>query len=204
MDNENSLAKLYLRNKAKILSQVLNKKMGFLKPNHITTFGIILNASALMNLLNYEFIIFILLFFMAYFCDILDGEYAREFNMETEIGKKYDKIADWLKLISTYIVFSTLYKNKITQPITIIIILVLIMCNIHFIVRYNLRKIDKSKSNSLIDISKFDDKCIEMWARCLNFLDKKQLDYISIFTRYFDETMVILFIICMMVYIHYK
>ena len=139
---------------------------------------------------------------MAYFCDILDGIYAREFNMETEIGKKYDKIADWLKLISTYLVFSTLYKNKITQPITIIIILVLIMCNIHFIVRYNLKIIDKS--NNLIDEPKFDDKCIKMWTRCLNFLDKKHLDYISIFTRYFDETMVILFIICMMVYIHYK
>ena len=202
MDNENSFAKLYLINKAKIISQFLNKKIKILKPNHITTFGIILNASALMNLLNYEFIIFILLFFMAYFCDILDGVYAREFNMETEIGKKYDKIADWLKLISTYIVFSTLYKNKITQPITIIIILLLIMCNIHFIVRYHLRNIDKS--NNIIDEPKFDDKCIEMWTRCLNFLDKKQLHYISIFTRYFDETMIILFIICMMVYIHYK
>ena len=119
MDNENSFIKKYLINKARIISYFLNKKIEFLKPNHITTFGIILNASALMNLLNYKFIIFILLFFMAYFCDILDGVYAREFNMETEVGKKYDKIADWLKLISTYIIFSTLYKNKITSTITI-------------------------------------------------------------------------------------
>ena len=60
-DKYTSFAKIYLTNKAKIISKFLNKKMPFLKPNHITTFGIILNASALMNLINYEFVIFVLL-----------------------------------------------------------------------------------------------------------------------------------------------
>ena len=222
IDNENSVnspIRNIFRNIALYLSEKIHSKLPFIQPNHITTFGIILNACALMNLLNRDFSIFIILFIMAYFCDVLDGVYARKYNMETKAGKFYDKFADWVKLISTYVMFSTLYKRKITLSNITIILIILIACNFHFIVKNNLKKTQQNSDNhnetkedpnivqNLLNnkkIENIDTICIDFWVSCFKKVSIKELKYYNKFTKYFDETMIIVYLILMMVYIHYK
>ena len=103
-----SFLKIYLKSKANVFSEYIKNNLKIIHPNHITTFGILLNASSLMNLLNNSFPVFLLLFFSGYFCDILDGTYAKKYNYETKFGKFYDRFADWLRLISVYIIFTGL------------------------------------------------------------------------------------------------
>lgn len=213
----NSPIRNLFRSIALYLSEKIQIKLPFIQPNHITTFGIILNAAALMNLLNRDFFLFIILFVMAYFCDILDGVYARKYNMETKAGKFYDKFADWVKLLSTYVMFSTLYKKKITITNISIILIILILCNIHFIVKNNLKKTQKNRGfntkeepnivQNLLNNKKIEDIdiiCIDFWVSCFKKVSIKDLKYYNKFTKYFDETMVIMYLILMMVYIHYK
>ena len=222
IDNENSVnspIRNIFRNIALYLSEKIHSKLPFIQPNHITTFGIILNACALMNLLNRDFSLFIILFIMAYFCDVLDGVYARKYNMETKAGKFYDKFADWVKLISTYVMFSTLYKRKITLSNITIILIILIACNFHFIVKNNLKKTQQNSDNdnetkeepnivqNLLNnkkIENIDTICIDFWVSCFKKVSIKELKYYNKYTKYFDETMIIVYIILMMVFIHYK
>ena len=222
IDNENSVnspIRNIFRNIALYLSDKIHSKLPFIQPNHITTFGIILNACALMNLLNRDFSLFIILFIMAYFCDVLDGVYARKYNMETKAGKFYDKFADWVKLMSTYVMFSTLYKRKITLSNITIILIILIACNFHFIVKNNLKKTQQNSDNhnetkeepnivqNLLNnkkIENIDTICIDFWVSCFKKVSIKELKYYNKYTKYFDETMIIVYLILMMVYIHYK
>jgi len=186
----NSNLKTHLINLSKYVSPKI-KKYNF-KPNDITSYGILLNAFALINLLNQEFLIFVLLFFTAYFCDILDGHYARTYNMETKYGVYYDRMADWIKLVSTYLVFTHIYQKKINYKIIGITILVFTLCNIHFTVKKALENNDE------------ENICVKIWSKCVSWISKEKLEKISNYTRYFDETMTIVYLILIMSYIHYK
>lgn len=181
--------KIYLKSKAIKLSEYFNTHYKFIRPNYITTFGILLNASALMNLLTNHFIVFLLLFFTGYFCDILDGTYAKKYNYETKFGQFYDRFADWLRLISVYIIFTGLYKNKINSLSIGIVISIFMLCNLN----YMLKNIDKK-----------DNKCIEIWKKCIKKIDKDSIYYYSNFTKFFDESMVIIYLMIVMTYIYYK
>lgn len=202
---------------------VLLHNIPYMNPNYITTFGIILNAFGLLNLINNEFLIFIFLFFFGYLCDIIDGNYAKKYNMESKIGKFYDKLADWIKLLTTYIFFSTLYKEKINNTIVIIVFIILICCNIHFIIKNNIKKyyyeskintenyIDKNNNSNIIqkiiENNKFENLeniCIDFWIKCFKNIKIKYLKKYVSFSKFFDETMVIIYLIIIMVYIHYK
>lgn len=186
----NSNLKIQLLKIAKYVSPKI-KKYNF-RPNDITTYGILLNAFALINLLNGEFLVFILLFFTGYFCDILDGYYARTYNMETISGKKYDRFADWFKLLTTYLIFTQIYNKKITYKVIGFTILVFTLCNIN----YSIRK--------TIEDNEEDNICIKIWTKCVSWISRVKLQKISLYTRQFDESMTMLFLVLIMCYIHYN
>ena len=192
-----SFLKIFLKKIADSLSQHI-KKINFIevKPNTITTLGIIFNAFALLNLLYGKFSIFIVLFISGYFCDILGVVYAKKYNMETKAGKVYNRTADWIKLLTLYSFFTTIYKNKIHKLEVILGIIVLVICNIHFTV--------KKKIN--INLNKCNDEntYVKQWTKLIKFIDHSNLTDIVKFTKFFDEPMTVLYLIILMCYIHYK
>jgi phosphatidylglycerophosphate synthase len=187
----NSFFKNFLKQKGEIIIPYLHKFN--LKPNDITTLGIILNGLALINLLHKEFVVFILLFFTAYYCDILDGLYARKYNMETKIGAKYDHIADWIKLYTTFVIFRCMNKRKININHYIFLVIILILCNIHYVLKYlkddDLQEKSSNVINNYVDFTKK--------------LKIEKLEKYSYITKYFDESMIILYSIILMIYIYY-
>lgn len=192
-----SFLKIFLKKIADRLSQHI-KKINFLevKPNTITTLGIIFNAFGLLNLLYGKFIIFIVLFISAYFCDILDGVYAKKYNLETKTGKVYDRTADWIKLLTLYSFFTTIYENKIGNVEIVLAITILIMCNIHFTVKEKIN-INLNKGN--------DEKTyVKHWTKLIKFINHSNLIDIIKFSKFFDEPMTVFYLIILMCYIHYK
>jgi archaetidylinositol phosphate synthase len=189
----NSFLKNFLIKNGENIIPYINKLN--LKPNDITTLGILFNGLGLINLLNNEFVIFILLFISGYYCDILDGLYARKYNLETELGKKYDNIADWIKLSSTYLLFNCIHKNKITCYNKLFVVLILILCNLHFVLKYINKNLDKETK-----LSSFIKKYISGFKK----LKINSLEKYTYITRFFDETMIIVYLILLMAYIHYK
>ena len=215
----NSPLKTGLKNIAGRLSTIINNKIPYIKPNYITTFGLILHAFGLLNLLKYEFGLFVILFCASYFCDILDGIYARKFNQETKIGKLYDKFADWLRLLTAYTIFSSLYKKHITVYNILLILGILCLCNFHFVLKKSIKNYEKHKPNidtaqnkpSVISQLFREDNfetvqtvCIDLWVGCFKKLEIKTMKKLINFTRYFDESMVILYLVLMVCYINYK
>ena len=63
------------------------------KPNQITTAGIIIGLLALISY-YYSFTLSIVLFAIAFLCDLLDGAYARKYKMTTKFGAVYDSLMD--------------------------------------------------------------------------------------------------------------
>lgn len=62
-------------------------------PNQITTAGIIIGLLALISY-YYSFALSIVLFAIAFLCDLLDGAYARKYKMTTKFGAVYDSLMD--------------------------------------------------------------------------------------------------------------
>lgn len=218
----NSPLKIGLKNIAGWLSTKINNKIPYIKPNYITTFGLIIHAFALLNLLKDEFGLFVVLFCASYFCDILDGVYARKFNQETKIGKLYDKFADWLRLLTTYTIFSSLYRKHISVYNIIVIVIILCLCNFHFVLKKSLKTFEKHNTQNDNDntskqqpsvISSFfrEDNleivqkvCIDFWVGCFKKIEIKSMKKLVNFTKYFDESMVIFYMVLIVCFINYK
>ena len=49
-----------------------------------------------------------------------------------------------------------------------------------------------------------DNICVKIWSKCVSWISKEKLEKISKYTRQFDETMTIVYLIIIMGYIHYK
>jgi hypothetical protein len=179
----------YLKSKSTIISDYLNKKISFLKPYHIITASLIFHACALMNLFNYEYPVFVFLFFTSYFCTILAKITADKYNNKFEYTEYYHNVSQWIIIISLYSVFTGLYKHKINNLTIILVIVLLLLCNINYILHnYN-----------------YDNKCIELWSNCLmKFNNKNNVIYLQHFTKYFDDSLVIIYLIIIMTYLYYK
>ena len=179
----------FLKSKATNISDYLNKKISFIKAHHIITASLIFHACALMNLLNNNYPVFILLFFTGYFCTILDKIYADKYDYNSKYIEYYHNVSQWIIIISLYSVFTELYKYKINNFIIILVIILLVLCNINF---------SLNNYNS-------ETKCIELWSSCIKkFTNKDNVIYLQHFTKYFDDSLIIVYLILIMTYLFYK
>ena len=187
-----SFLTVYLKMKAEKISKYLNENIYFIKPYHIISFSLIVHACALMNLLNNNYPLFILLFFKGFFISIIGRIYIKKYEMNEINDKKnkyYYNVSTWIIIISTYSIFSNLYKNKIDYPLVCLLAILLLLCNLNFMLdKYN-------ESN----------KCIELWDKCLTtIINKDNKHKLVNFTKYFDDSMLIIYIMMIMTFLYYK
>jgi hypothetical protein len=194
---DSKLTILFEKYSNKIINYLDNNNIK-IKHYNITTFSIILNASALINLLYKEFIIFVLLFFSSYNLNIFYEQFIKKYNTETQITAYYNRFGQWLILFTTLMIFVSIYNTNISQNILLIFILLSILYLIHYILDITITNynISNSSNNDLkYKISKYIAK---------NNITKNNLEQITNITKYFDKTMIIIYIILLMTYIHYK
>ena len=63
-------------------------------PNGITTLSLIFGLLSVYFLYKGKLYLFALTYFVSYYFDVLDGHYARKYNMTSDIGCLYDHIKD--------------------------------------------------------------------------------------------------------------
>ena len=92
---------------------------------NLIVFGLILNAIAILNLLNNNFIFFIIFFFTSCLLDLI--------NYKTEEENKYSRMAQWFKYLFTYISFRFKYRDKINiTHITLFVFICLLALFNHY------------------------------------------------------------------------
>ena len=122
-------------------------------------------------------------------------------------------------MLSVYVFFTTLYKNKIDTKIVVIVLLILILCNFHYIIKNNIKKYNYNKNINLDNLN-YDNKniiekiinttnikdiehiCVDLWIGCFKNIKIKNLKKYITISKYFDETMIIMYLIIIMIYIH--
>jgi len=83
------------------------KSIGY-TPNGITTLSTIFGVASLYYINNRNIYPFLLCFFLFYFFDVLDGYYARKYDMKSEFGAQYDFWKDFV----VYFFLSLIIYNK--------------------------------------------------------------------------------------------
>lgn len=86
-------------------------------PNTLTTISLILAILSIYCLYKKKYTIGAFLYFVAYYFDCADGNYARTYKMQSKFGDYYDHISDIIKIILLfYYIYNTndiSKKNKI-------------------------------------------------------------------------------------------
>ncbi len=72
-------------------------------PNALSILRIILTVPVVMTLLNHQYFLAMVLFFVAGITDALDGWIAKRYSFESRLGSILDPVADKLLLVSSFI-----------------------------------------------------------------------------------------------------
>ena len=78
-------------------------------PNHITTLSLVFGLIALFLLWKKHCVLAGFSYFISYFFDCQDGNYARTYNMYSDFGSLYDHISDAIIVIGLLLIF--IFKN---------------------------------------------------------------------------------------------
>jgi len=84
-------------------------KIGF-TPNILTTFSFLFGLLSMYYFYIDKRILAAVLFIINYFFDVMDGRFARKYNMTSQFGDYYDHITDWI--ICIFIIIIMYIKNK--------------------------------------------------------------------------------------------
>lgn len=146
---------------------------------NFVTISLLFNAFALYNLFINEYEIFIVLLFTSYFVDII-YQINIDVSINTRFSQKYYIIAGWIRLIYISFFIYIIYFKKIKPIILLILLFLTILNNLH----YSLQQPDKT-----------------FWDYIIKNKDRKKLLKL---TSNFDETMIVLYFIIIIIYIHYS
>ena len=159
-------------------------------PNLVTTLTLILRIIIIYNMYHKKnYILIIILYFISWITDGIDGQLARNYNMKSKFGETYDITVDIVTMVPIILLFLVYYKrNKAPY------FLVLCLIPIYSIIK--LLKIKCVKNNN----------SIKEWEK---FFDNKNINiktndckYIK-FVTFYDEGLNYLTILFFLVYTFY-
>ncbi len=154
-------------------------KLGF-TPNLVTSLTLVLRIIVFYNLyFKTNLKLIIILFFISWITDGIDGQLARKYNMKSKFGEIYDVTVDFCSIIMFLIIYYFKYYKTNLKPLLIFIIVLLILNVIkclklscmknnklkfyeNFINEYNLN-ITKNTCNNLYFIEYFDEGIHYIW-----------------------------------------
>ena len=120
-------------------------------PNHITTLSLIFGLFSVFLLYKDKYVLSVIFYIISYFFDVLDGIYARTYNMVTKFGDYYDHSKDLL--INVLYVSMIIYKCKNRIKLIFFILLILFsfigLC-IHMGCQENIYNSSESNTLSLL------------------------------------------------------
>tara|TARA_B100000963_G_scaffold358807_1_gene384391 strand:+ start:725 stop:1252 length:528 start_codon:yes stop_codon:yes gene_type:complete len=161
------------------------------QPYNLITYGLCLNAFALLTLLYGEFLLFVMLFATTIYTSKLFKQYKKKYNYEKKYIDMYYNVAEYIKILSTYAFFVTLYKSKLNNQVYLISIILLLLCNLNFTVETILEEKEKNIF-------------VKTWIKLLSWIPKDKLKILYNFTQYFNEENILMYFVIIMVYVYYS
>lgn len=161
------------------------------QPYNLITYGLCLNAFALLTLLYGEFLLFVMLFATTIYTSKLFKQYKKKYNYEKKYIDMYYNVAEYIKILSTYAFFVTLYKSKLNNQVYLISIILLLLCNLNFTVETILEEKEKNIF-------------VKTWTKLLSWIPKDKLKSLYNFTQYFNEENILMYFVIIMVYVYYS
>ena len=123
-----------------------------LTPNFFTLCSLIITLFSIYNINLKNFKIGAILYFVGYFFDCMDGNFARKHNMCTDFGDKLDHYSDIIKYILLILVLNKFIKNKFIFYITNLLFLMTIAIHVGCQEKLN-------KSNNITFLTTFKKFC---------------------------------------------
>ena len=188
----------FLKNKSQNILNYTNKYK--ISTQNIIVYSVILNAFAVLNLLNRDIYVFVLLFITAFYLQIVAKVNKKLNNDTTRLVRFFGRVSIWIMLTTTlYAVYKT-YFNYLNAPILTIFIIIAILCNIN----YSLKILTKIENNELEERDDANTYLIKKWSSMFNFIDKDKRVHFKSITKFFDETMMIVYFIIAVIYLEYQ
>ena len=101
-------------------------KLNF-SPNILTTFSLLFTLIGLYLTYNNYYLIGGILYFIGYFFDCADGNFARTYNLQTKFGDYYDHLSDLVKIFLLIGIFFIKVKKSKRKKIYKIFFLILFL-----------------------------------------------------------------------------
>lgn len=189
----------------KLLKSGSNKIIGFIdkkinvSTQNIIAYSVILNAFAVLNLLKDNIGMFIALFLTAFYSQIMAKTNKFKKNDSTSMVRLFGRMSIWLMLITVFYGVHSVFKTYISAGFLVIFIIVLIICNVN----YSLKILEKVEKNEFENRGDINSIVINKWASMFKYISKEKREHLSFITKFFDETMVILYFCIGVLYLEY-
>jgi len=124
----------------------------YFTPNTLTTLSLIITLVGLYLYTQNYLILGSLLYFLGYYFDCADGNYARTYKMQSNFGDYYDHISDGIKfLVLLYVIYKTNVKYDTKLFVYLILTIFLILIQVHLGCQEKIyNKTNESKSINML------------------------------------------------------
>ena len=193
---------LKLKSSAEVVLNYIEKikKYFNISTYHIITYSVILNAFAVLTLLNGEFTLFVMLFATSFYLQLVGKINKRRNNDLTRLTKIYGRISIWIMLVTVFYAVVFCYKEQINIPIISLFIFLLVMCNIN----YSLKILKRIETNSFDNNEDMNSYFLEKWSKLFSSITPEKRAHMANVTKWFDEPTVVIIFILIIIYIHLK
>ena len=180
--------------------RVVNKlnKIKSVSTLNLITYSLLLNAFAILSLINGSFTLFIMLFLTAFYIQFLGKINKKLKNDVTRMIRIYGRLSVWIMFGSVFYIIVTVYDQEITFPISMFFTIVLAFCNLN----YSLKILEKIETNQFDNNEDINSYFLQAWASLFKKIDKKKRTHISKVTRWFDEVMVVIIFVAITIYLN--
>ena len=158
--------------------------LGF-TPNLVTTLTLILRIIIIYNMYHKKnYTLIIILFFISWITDGMDGQLARNYNMKSKFGETYDITVDLVTMVPIILLFFVYYKKNRIH-------FFLVLCFIPLLSIIKLLKMKCIKNNSIKEWEKFfNNENINIKTN-----DCKYLKFVALYDEGLNYLIVLLFMI---------
>ena len=188
----------FLNNKSEKLLFYFNKYN--FSTDKIILYSALLNAFAVLNLLNNQFFVFVLLFLSAYFFQHLAKINKMKRNDTSRMSRFLGRFAIWLMVFTVFYAVYNIYNPYFTATFLLVMLFISVMCNINYSLK-TLTKLDDKEFENRGDIKSY---VVKKWSQMFSYMSKEDRDKTLNITKYFDESMFIVYFLIYIIYLEYQ
>ena len=158
----------------------------------VSAFSLLLHAFALLNLMTCDFTSFILLLAAAFYADQVAKKYLIIKESTLWYERYFNNLADWIRLVTLFFVFTSVYSKTINYIHGIVLLVLLIGANVRYTATVSLEQRSGKKL----------EHGVELWADLFSGISDSTMKKIKKYSYPFKERLVAAYILILITVIH--